>query len=375
MKYEAMPRPKAKAKEPSLDTSCDVHRLQRVDATYAELIDQPKALVRTLQATTPKLKEIAKALEKRTLDTVMLLGCGDSWFVGNSVIYAIEALTGFRCLSVEAYEFERYYHQGIDERTLVIGQSASGTTETVLRGLSYAQEHKAVCIGMGNTEHSTILSAYDFGIHVPVTRKGWPTQASTSAIGALIALFCHLSLAKGLQPALAQQLLDELELIPRQMEEAIAFNEEPVKKFCESRVHQTYFQASGAGPAFAVAQIAAAKIKELCPAHASAYPLEEFHHYRSLKSDDTLLLIAPQGRSKARELDTALVGAYDEGVIVTIANIVSDQLKAVTDLFCFVPHVSEYLAPLVYCIPVHLFAYYIAIAKKERCVGYPTAKG
>ncbi|MPN47954.1 hypothetical protein SDC9_195558 [bioreactor metagenome] len=94
-----------------------------------------------------------------------------------------------------------------------------------------------------------------------------------------------------------------------------------------------------------------------------------------MKSDDTLLLIAPQGRSKARELDTALVGAYDEGVIVTIANIVSDQLKAVTDLFCFVPHVSEYLVPLVYCIPVHLFAYYIAIAKKERCVGYPTAKG
>jgi glucosamine 6-phosphate synthetase-like amidotransferase/phosphosugar isomerase protein len=375
MKYEAMPRPKAKAKEPSLDTACDVNRLQRVAATYAELIDQPGALVRTLKATIPTLKAIAAALTNRKLDTVVLLGCGDSWFVGNSVIYAIEALTGFRCLSVEAYEFERYYHQGVDEKTLVIGQSASGTTETVLRGLSYAKEHGAVTIGMGNTEHSTILNAYDFGIYVPVTRKGWPTQASTSAMGALIALFCHISLAQGFQPALAQQLLDELEQIPKQMEDAIAFNEEPVKKFCETRVHQTYFQATGGGPAYAVAQIAAAKIKELCPAHASAYPLEEFHHYRSLKCDDTLLLIAPQGRCKSRELDTALVGAYDEGVIVTIANIVPEQLRAVTDLFCFVPHVSEYLAPLVYSIPVHLFANYLAIAKKERCIGYPTAKG
>ena len=370
MKYDAMSRPEAKAKEPSLDTSNDQNRKNRVMATYDELIDQPRAFMRTLTSVQPALQTIARSLKDREIDTVVLTGCGDSWFVGNSVQYVVETLTHVRCLSLEAYEFEMYYHHGINDRCVVIGQSASGTTQTVLRGLSHAKSCGAVTIGMGNTEHSTILTDYDFGIYVPVTRKGWPTQATTSAIGVLIALFCQIAQEKGINTSFVEKITQELDEIPSLMSEALSFNEEPIKTFCKSRVQEMYFQATGSGPAYAVAQIAAAKLKELCPVHASAYPLEEFHHYRSLKPNDTLILIAPQKTCKDRELDTALVGAYDEGVIVTVAESLSPDLEKVTDLFCKVPKVSEYLAPLVYAVPIHLFAYYIALAKFEAFVGY-----
>lgn len=343
-------------------------------ATYDELIAQPQAFMHTLQSVQPTLQTIAKALKGRTIDTVILTGCGDSWFVGNSVQYAIEALTNFRCLSLEAYEFEMYYHNGINDRCIVIGQSASGTTQTVLRGLSHAKACGAVSIGMGNTEHSTILAEYDYGIYVPVTRKGWPTQATTSAIGVLIALFCQIAQEKGLNVSLVENLTKELDTIPALMSQAIEQNEQSIKAFCKSRVDEVFFQATGAGPSYAVAQIAAAKLKELCPVHAYAYPLEEFHHYRALKPNDTLILIAPQETCKMRELDTALVGAYDEGVIVTVANEAPSELLKVTDLFCQVPKVSEYLGPLVYSVPVHLFAYYVALAKFEASVGYPSSK-
>jgi len=372
MKYNDMPRPLAKAKEPSLDTPNDQNRKNRVSETYLELMDQPKAFMKTLEAVSTKLDTITSALRERYIDTVVMIGCGDSWFVGNSLVYCIESVTGFRCVSLEAYEFITYYRNNINERTLVIGQSASGTTQSVLNGLAYAKEQGAITIGMGNTEGSTILSDFDFGIYIPVTRKGWPTQATTSAMGALVQLFCQISLAKNLHQELAGQLMVELEQIPRLMQEALVQNEQTIENFCASQTHTTYFQATGSGPSYGVAQIAAAKIKELCPAHANAYPLEEFHHYRSLKLGDTMILIAPQGLGKDREMDTALVGAYDGGVIVTIGHCLPEELLRISDLTCSVPRVSEHLSPFVYAVPVHLFAYYLAMEKFKHSIGYPS---
>lgn len=372
MKYQKMQRPGAKAKEPSTDRPDDHHRKNRVEKTYQELKDQPEAFERTLQAVSSDVKRIARELKDREIDTVILIGCGDSWFVGNSLISIIERLSGFCCVSVEAYEFYAHPHNNIGKRSIVIGQSASGTTVSVLKGLSYAREAGAVTIGMGNTKGSSILEEYDHGIYVPVTRKGWPTQATTSAMGALLLLFCMICREKGINVEEVCRTEEYLYGISGLMREAISLNEEPISLFCKQHADVLYAQATGSGPSYAVAQIAAAKIKELCPSHASSYPLEEFHHYRSLKPQDLLILIAPQGASREREIDTALVGAYDEGIIVTIAHDAAPELVQVSDLVCKVPAIDEALAPFVYAIPVHLLAYYLAREKFAQAIGYPS---
>ena len=118
--------------------------------------------------------------------------------------------------------------------------------------------------------------------------------------------------------------------------------------------------------------IAAAKLKELCPVHASSYPLEEFHHYRSLKPADPLILFVQGGDIQQKEEDTALVGAYDGGVIIVIGNSITDEMHKVTDLFFIVPETLRELQSIVSVIPAHLVAYYVAKSKFEADIGYPS---
>ncbi|MFI3256914.1 MAG: SIS domain-containing protein [Spirochaetales bacterium] len=371
MKKVNMPRPMAKAKEPSLDTFDDENRKNRVSVTYKELIEQPQNFFKTLTYTEKNSEKFFSDLIDREINKIIFLGCGDSWFVGNSLVYLVEELMQCTCLSIESFEFEKYYHSHIDSHTLVIGQSSGGTTATVLNSLQIALEKGAYTIGMSNTENSKILLEFDFGLLVQAVRKGWPTQATTSAVGAIAYLFATLSVKKNINPIAANMVLDRLKTIPNLMEQVIADNDLKIKNSVHQFVSSVYIQAVGSGPNYAVAQIASAKIKELCPMHSSALPLEEFHHYRTLKDNDTLILICSNGSSLDRETDTALVGAYDGGKIITVGAHIPDEIGAVSDLICEIPYIEEGLMPLIASLPVHLFAYHLAIEKFNQKVGYP----
>jgi glucosamine--fructose-6-phosphate aminotransferase (isomerizing) len=120
---------------------------------------------------------------------------------------------------------------------------------------------------------------------------------------------------------------------------------------------------SGGGPAFGAALFGAAKVKECSPDHAIAIPLEEFHHYNSQKHGEPLFLVAPEGRSVSRARDTALEGRRWGGTIYAVTTEGDHTLDDCTDEIVALPPVPEALAPLVYTVPLQLFAYHVAQAK------------
>ncbi len=367
-----MPFPKAKAKEPSLDTKDDEKRKERVAKTYVELMEQPVAFTNTLEKLEKEQETLIHRLkDKKSIANIILIGCGDSWFVGNGISFALEEMMQCECTSMQAFEFQHYPSRNISDHTLVIGQSSGGSTSAVLDSLQFAKERGAFTIGLTNTDNAKIAEVADWTFVIPVSRKGWPTQATTSAMGCIVKLGCAISKTFDLNSRFAEDIEKELSRIPALMQAAIEENQEKIKSFAMQQAHLTYIQATGSGPSLSVAQIAAAKLKELCPVHACAYPIEEFHHYRSLKKNDLLILVSPQKRAKQREIDTAVVGAYDGGVILVIGDSLHPEMEKVTDLFCKVPEVSEYLTALVFSIPPHLFAYYLADAKFKLGIGYP----
>lgn len=370
MKYDGMPRPKAKAKEPSLDTARDANRIRRVDKTYLELKQQGLALKRTLEYTKSVCPKMVEDLKDRRIDRVVLLGCGDSWFVGTCLEVLIERLLGCPCQSYDAFEFFSFRCNVLNEHSVVIGQSASGTTSSVLGALAKASEKGAYTVGISNTENAEILHSSDFGLLVQAKREGWPTQATSSAIVAVAYIFAVLAKERGFRDSYCSKVLCELESLESKVEEAICLAEPVMKKNAPLFVNSSFFQATGAGPLFGAAQISCAKLRELCPVQASCYPLEEFHHYRTLKSKDPLVLFV--GTSGQREVDTALVGAYDGGMIIAIGSQIDPEISKVCDLECIVPLVMEELQPVVSMVAAHLFAYYLAKAKYDANIGYPS---
>jgi glucosamine--fructose-6-phosphate aminotransferase (isomerizing) len=102
-------------------------------------------------------------------------------------------------------------------------------------------------------------------------------------------------------------------------------------------------------------------------------PLEEYHHYRSQKRGDPLFLVAPDAASRERALDTALVGQAVGGRTVALAPEGESEIAARAWRVLRLPAISPELAPMVYSVPLHLFAYHFAEARFARGLGYAPA--
>src|SRR5262249_33854526 len=131
----------------------------------------------------------------------------------------------------------------------------------------------------------------------------------------------------------------------------------------EREAARTFYLYAGGGPSFAAAMFGSAKVKECSPDYGMAIPLEEFHHYNSLKAGDPLFIIAPEGPSVPRARDTALEGRRWGGRIYSLVTGSEARLDDCSDAVLRLPAVPEVLSALVYTIPVQLFAYHVASAK------------
>ncbi|MDX9864907.1 MAG: SIS domain-containing protein, partial [Anaerolineaceae bacterium] len=305
-------RPEARAKEPSTDQPGDQNRLNRVEKTRTEALKQADAIRETLTLEEEKILALASRIHQRNLDRVYIVGCGDSWHVGNGVRYTMEQILGIPVEPMQALDFTLYYHKNVNEHTLVIGISSGGSTPAVIDGMKEAHARGAFCLGLTNSPGSVITEAFDGSLIIHATRKGWPTQAST----ATMALICKLTLALGrINKAEGVAELEEgLEKLPQLIEMITPSSDSLMEKLAQKLAYARFLFFTGGGSNLAAAAMGGAKVKELCPIHAATLPLEEFHHYRSLKPGDPLFIVAPDKASHQRAVDTAEVGRYDGGL-------------------------------------------------------------
>ncbi len=352
--------------EPSRDVAGDPARLRRVGFTRDEMAGQGAAIRTTLDSEAPALSALAARIRNRSLDHIAIAGCGDSWFVGMGVRHALELLTGRPCLAVQALDFAAYDHCGTGPNGLVLGLSAGGNTPAVMAALRMARARGAMTVGLSNTAGSAILSEFDGGLRVHATRRGWPTQSSTAAMALLVKLglaiappsLQHTQIAAALAeaPALADATLAQCDGAAAQAARAIA--------------DATTVFFAGAGPHYATACFAAAKLRELSPVHAAAFPLEELHHYRLPKAGDALFVVAPDAASRERALDTALVGAAEGARVYALLSAPDHEIEARVAGTIQVPPVAASLAAVVHAPAIHALAYHFAMARDALGLGY-----
>jgi len=367
-------RPKAKANEPSTDMPDDPNRFRRASATYKEAIAQGAVIQQSVDNEIQNISAIAKVLKTKRWKRIYILGCGDSWFVGMGVRLAFERILSVPTEAMQALDYALYFHETSDKDTLVIGISSGGNTPAVMEALRQAKKTGAAVVGVTNNENTPITKEFEHSIFVRATRKGWPTQASTATMAVLIRFAIELVKEAGYSSIdNAISLQKRLEKLPDIVSSTIQ-NIDPIMKTMAKELAQARFIFFCAGgPNFAPAAFGAAKVKELCPIHATAIPLEEFHHYRSLKLGDPLILIAPDETSHGRALDTAEVGRYDGGMIYAIVPEGEKEISEVAKIAVSLPVVDPLIAPILYSVPLHLFAYYLSMEKFNLGLGYTPA--
>jgi glucosamine--fructose-6-phosphate aminotransferase (isomerizing) len=363
--------------EPSTDDGRDPARAARVAKTGIEARSQSVALRTSLDRGRAGIETLADSLASRRFTRVIVIGCGDSWIVGMAVRAGFERLLQIPLEAAEAFDYAHYGAACANPESLVIGLSAGGTTQIVLDGLDRAQARGAATIGVSNTPGSTILTRYEGGLLVHAERRGWPTQSSTAAAALLLDL--AVAVAAKRSPEAASAFRAELDRLPALFDQSLSILDPLTETLGASYAAARLILFTGAGPHFATAAFGAAKIKELGPIHAYAQPLEEMHHYRAQKPGDLLFMVAPDRASHARALDTAIVSKGIGGKLIALLPEGEAEIATLADHCLTLPLVDDALAPLLYALPLHLFAYHFATARLARGLGavlpFPEGEG
>jgi glutamine---fructose-6-phosphate transaminase (isomerizing) len=347
------------------DDPNDPRRQRRVGFTLPEILDQPTCIENTVKGHREAIRVTAQAIAKAAPTRIVMTGCGDSLAVHEAVRSLMEIMTGVPCEPVQALELAYYQNRFIDARTLVIGLSSSGWTPRTLEGMLLAKQQGANLLALTNTAGSAITDIADFTLMIEAQRKGWPTQSSTAAIALLAQLALDIGQANGLTGERMTRWQHELDAMPATVADVLDTIGPNVEALAHELSGAPMVLFTGAGPSNAAARFGAAKIKECTSGHALAIPLEEFHHYTSIKPQEPLFIVAPQGPLQSRALDTARRTKVWRGRPFGILDASNTLLAGECEQGFVMPSVSEELSSLIYSLPVQVLAVHMALKEFE----------
>jgi glutamine---fructose-6-phosphate transaminase (isomerizing) len=352
--------------EPSRDVAGDPARLRRVGSTREEMRGQGAAIAATLAREAAGLDALATRIGERGFDHLVVAGCGDSWFAGMGARHALELLTGRPTIAAQALDFAHYDHAGTGPGGVAIGLSAGGNTPAVMAALRAARERGALTVGLSNAANSPVLTEFDAGLVVHATRRGWPTQSSAAAMALLVALGLRI----GAGSPHAARIAAALAAAPAAADATLAATDGAMARAASRIADATTVFFAGSGPHYATACFGAAKIRELAPVHAAAFPLEELHHYRLPKRGDALFVIAPDAAGRERALDTALVGGAEGARVHMILSAPDPEIEARVAASTFVTPADPAVAAIVHAPTLHALAFHFAMARDAAGLGW-----
>ena len=255
----------------------------------------------------------------------------------------------------------------LDKNTLVVAISQSGETADTLFAVREAREAGAKVLSITNTVGSTLTRESDYVLytHCGPEIGVASTKAFLGQLAAIYLLAGHFAAARGQMDAGdARKYAEDLLKIPRLIEETLE-QEKEIAKIAECFATSEHFLFISRHVNYPIALEGALKIKEISYVHAEGYPAGEMKHgpiaiiYKGMP----LLAVAPAGRAldlmagnieEAKARGAEVVAIVDEASRKTVR----------ASRYITLPRTSELLTPLLTVIPLQLFAYYVALAKK-----------
>lgn len=300
--------------------------------------------------------------ELRTVDKIIIVGCGTANYAGLVAKYAIEHWTRIPCEVELAHEF-RYRDPILTRDTLVVAMSQSGETADTLMAIRHAREQGSRVLAICNTNGSTIPRESDAVIYTHAgpeigvaSTKGFLTQ-----LIACYLLGLYLAQVRGTKFGdEISHVVDELAKMPAHVQTVLDRADDIyalAAKHAETR--SVLFLGRHAG--FPIALEGALKLKELAYIHAEGFAAGELKHGPIALIEDGLpvfCIVPPRGRD---ELHQKMVSAIQEirargARTIVLAEEGDESITPYADELIRLPRVPTLLQPVVSVVPLQLFA-------------------
>lgn len=350
-----------------LDSNCQaVNKGPYRHFMLKEIFEQTKVLSDTLEGRTNSIDVLKASFGERATNVfaqvknIHIIACGTSYHAGLIARYWLESLAGVPTQVEIASEY-RYRDVVVNENTLFISVSQSGETADTLAALEKSKSlgylaSLAIC----NVATSTMVREADC---VFLTRAGTEIGvASTKAFTTQLAAFLMLSAAL-CKDERRETVLAQLQELPLCCERILMMNTD-IQKLASLFLNKAHALFLGRGVQFPVALEGALKLKEISYIHAEAYPAGELKHgpLALVDKDMPVIALAPNDELLDKlKSNLHEVSARGGQLIVFVDD--SQTWPSNGTKFIPVPTCGQWIAPILYTIPLQLLAYHVAVAK------------
>ena len=305
-----------------------------------------------------------------SVNNVQIIACGGSSYAAKVGAYMLEEFAGLPAKVEIASEF-RYKKSVFDapaskaaKKTLYIFISQSGETADTLAALKKIEEQGGLAIGIVNVVGSTLAREIGFGVY---THSGPEIAvASTKTFTAQLTALCLIALFLGRQRQLStsegkkitKELLKIPSLVAKILEQSSA-----IKKIAKKYYNFSNFCVIGRKYNYPIALEGALKLKEVAYIHGEGIEGGELKHgYLSLIGKEfPTIAICPSDSVYEKMLSNIQEIKARDGKVIAIATEGNQEIKKIVDNVVYIPKTLEMLSPILNTIPLHLFAYHIAV--------------
>ena len=302
--------------------------------------------------------------ELKEIEHVTIVGCGTAYYAGLLASYYLEKLVeGLTVDVVIASEF-RYRSFHLPANTVALVVSQSGETADTLACLREIKKQGIQTLGIINAVGSTIAREVDGGVYVHAGPEisVASTKAFTSQVSAMIMFGIEVAQAKGISTELISKYIEELSILPDEIEKVLKTKQEEAKKVAKKYAKYDHALYLGRDVGFPTALEGALKLKEISYVHADGYPTGELKHGTLALVDDRffeVFLVLDDWLFDKSISGLSEVNARG-GHILAITNSKKD-IEAETVVR--IKTKLDILAPIVLNVFQQLFAYYMAVAR------------
>lgn len=303
--------------------------------------------------------------ELRNINRLHICACGSAYLAGKVGQYMLEEYAGVP-VEIDFGSEMRYRKPIFEKNDAFLAISQSGETADTLAGLYEAKEKKVLTLGIVNAVGSTVSRETDAGVyqHIGPEVAVAATKSFVSQLVILTLFTLFLGRKKNMSLVTGRRIAAELQRLPALMEKILA-QANLMQELAEKYAKYDNLLYLGRKYNYPVALEGALKIKEIAYVHAEGYASGEMKHGPIALVDKIFpsLVIAPQDSVYEKNVSNIEELKARGGLVVAIATEGDKEIGKIADDVFYIPKTLEMLTPILSVVPLHLFAYYVALKR------------
>lgn len=331
-----------------------------------EIMEQPLTLRMVMNIQKPYLELISEFLDKAAKN--FIVSTHSSYNAAIAASYYLSKIANITVFPAHAAEFIQQFGSSIDINTTIIFSSPSGRNREILNAVEFARMRACTILALCNEAYSPLTGISRAYI---VQNSGPPlTSYSVKDYTSQLLIYLYLAITLAKKRGKISQdeistITEEIKELPNLAIETLNKTYRKIKGIAKSIANKSYIFVLGRGISHATALEGRTKLAEISKLNVIAYPAGESKHgpISLVEKDVPVIFVAPADDTRKLLIGNIQEMAAREAYVISICTEGDEEIKSMSKEVIEVPRMHEYIAPIVYALPLQLLAYYVAIEK------------